>query len=76
MSIRSEVEAREARELFHETMRVGVSVDQNYEHEAIKAIQRSWDPDMSNECRALALADAQVYATLHLARVINGGEIH
>lgn len=40
----------------------------DYETRALMALRRSWqltDPS----CQALALADAQVYATLHLARM-------
>lgn len=40
----------------------------DYEQEALDAVQRSWE--LSDKgCQALALADAQVWATLHLARV-------
>lgn len=40
----------------------------DYEQEALNGIQRSWEKD-DRVCQALALADAQVWATLHLARV-------
>ena len=46
-----------------------VSKELDYEQEALDSISRSWahtDP----ACAALALADAQVWATLHLARSI------
>lgn len=39
----------------------------DYEQEAIDSIRRSWD-HADKTCMALALADAQVWATLHLAR--------
>ena len=39
----------------------------DYEQEAIDSIVRSWELD-DPVCQALALADAQVWATLHLAR--------
>ncbi|MBW3538322.1 hypothetical protein KY386_02410 [Candidatus Parcubacteria bacterium] len=45
----------------------------DYEQEALDAIQRSWELD-DKECMALALADAQVWATLHLARVTAAAE--
>ena len=45
----------------------------DYEQEALDALQRSWELD-DRECQALALADAQVWATLHLARVTAGKE--
>lgn len=44
----------------------------DYEQEAIASIVRSWELD-DKECQALALADAQVWATLHLARVTANG---
>lgn len=42
--------------------------DLDYEQEAINGIVRSWRLE-DKECQALALADAQAWATLHLARV-------
>jgi len=39
----------------------------DYEQEALAGIQRSWEHE-DPTCQALALADAQVWATLHLAR--------
>ncbi|MBI2797854.1 hypothetical protein HYX70_00960 [Candidatus Saccharibacteria bacterium] len=44
----------------------------DYEQEALASIVRSWELD-DKECQALALADAQVWATLHLARVTANG---
>jgi hypothetical protein len=41
----------------------------DYEQEAIDAIKRSWELD-DPTCQALALADAQAWATLHLARTV------
>lgn len=50
--------------------------DLDYEQEALNGIQRSWDLD-DKECMALALADAQVWATMHLARVTErAGNFH
>lgn len=43
----------------------------DYEQETLNGIQRSWELE-DKECQALALADAQVWATLHLARVTQG----
>lgn len=44
----------------------GKSLD--YEQEALNGLRRSWElTDPS--CQALALRDAQVWATLHLARI-------
>ena len=40
----------------------------DYEQEALNSIKRSWEVD-NPSCSSLALADAQVWATLHLARV-------
>lgn len=42
--------------------------DADYEQNAIDAVVRSWMLD-DPQCQALALADAQVWATLHLARM-------
>mgnify|MGYP000496965668 CR=1 FL=1 len=47
----------------------GKSID--YEQEALNSLQRSWELD-DKACQALALADAQVWATLHLARIKAG----
>lgn len=44
----------------------------DYEDRAIDGVIRSWLLD-DRECQALALADAQVWATLHLARVTAAG---
>ena len=44
----------------------GKSLD--YEQEALNSLRRSWELTDKN-CMALALADAQVWATLHLARM-------
>ena len=44
---------------------LGTALD--YEQEALNGIQRSWERE-DRDCQALALADAQVYATLELAR--------
>jgi hypothetical protein len=41
----------------------------DYEQEALDAVRRSWKLK-DKKCQALALADAQVWATLHLARVM------
>lgn len=48
----------------------GKSLD--YEQEAIDGVRRSWEHD-DPVCQQLALADAQVWATLHLARVTQAG---
>jgi hypothetical protein len=40
----------------------------DYEQEALDAVRRSWEL-VDPVCQGLALADAQVWATLHLARV-------
>ncbi|HSX14820.1 MAG TPA: hypothetical protein VLE72_02825 [Candidatus Saccharimonadales bacterium] len=40
----------------------------DYEAMALESLQRSWELD-DKECMALALADANAWATLHLARV-------
>ncbi len=56
----------DSKEQAERIQREGKNLD--YEQEAINGIVRSWtlnDP----ECQALALADAQAWATLHLARV-------
>lgn len=45
-----------------------IDADLDYEDEALDGLRRSWLLD-DRECQALALADAQVWATLHLARV-------
>lgn len=45
----------------------GKSLD--YEQEALDAVRRSWELT-DKKCQALALADAQIFATLHLARVL------
>jgi len=48
--------------------REGTALD--YEKEALDAVARSWEFEKDQpECMALALADAQVFATLHLAHV-------
>lgn len=41
----------------------------DYEQEALDGIQRSWEVE-DKDCMAIALADAQVWATLHLARQV------
>ncbi len=46
----------------------------DYEQEALSSLARSWEHAAHNrtECVGFALADAQVWATLHLARVSSG----
>lgn len=46
--------------------------DLDYEQEALNSIVRSWEKD-DPACQALALADAQVWATLQVARVTATG---
>jgi hypothetical protein len=61
MATDHEAEARRIEEL-------GTGLD--YEAEALRSLARSWRlADSAPECSALAIADAQVWATLHLARV-------
>lgn len=45
----------------------GKSLD--YEAEALESVARSWDHN-DPACQALALADANVFATLHLADMV------
>lgn len=45
----------------------------DYEAEALDSLARSWE-HANPVCQALALADAQVYATLHLADMVRIGE--
>lgn len=45
----------------------------DYEQEALDGLRRSWELD-DPACQSLALADAQVWATLHLARVMRPQE--
>jgi hypothetical protein len=42
----------------------------DYEQQALDAIQRSWEVG-DKDCMAIALADGQVWATLHLARMFH-----
>ncbi len=49
------------------TLRTQKSMGPNYEEQALLALKRSWEMD-DPVCQALALQDAQVWATLHLAR--------
>lgn len=46
--------------------------DINYELQALKAMRRSWKLD-DPVCQSLALQDAQVWATLHLANKTRAG---
>ena len=44
----------------------------DYEQEALDSLQRSWEVE-EPKCQARALADAQVWATLHLAQQTRPG---
>lgn len=56
----------DSKEMAAKVAREGVDAD--YEQNAIDAVVRSWE-NADPACQALALADAQVWATLQLARV-------
>ncbi len=49
------------------TARTQKTLGPNYEEQALLALRRSWELE-DPACKALALQDAQVWATLHLAR--------
>ncbi len=49
------------------TAKASKTLGLNYEEQALKALKRSWELE-DPTCCALALQDAQIWATLHLAR--------
>lgn len=49
-----------------------ITREMDYEQACLESIKRSWQHARAgrNDCVGFALADAQVYATLHLARQV------